>query len=135
MRRLGCSLLAVLVLALGACAPVAETVVDLIERSDGATLHLVNLGLAFDPGAEMARGETVRAEGDELHLLEAPDGTECTVTTRALDCRLGNITEPTKVSLPGRDVIANATWRRASASTVNLTFARVPNPDPGGEGE
>lgn len=133
-RALILSLIAAVVL--GACAPVANLLVDLTERSDGATLTYVlrdapgGPGLAFDPDGRTARRVIVRAEGDELALLAVPDGATCTVTTTSLDCRLGDVTEVTVVNLTGLGVVANATYRRAGSSTVYLTTARLP-----GEGE
>ena len=134
MRR-ALPFLAVLVLLLGACAPVAEGLADLVERNDGAALTYVlasepgGPGLAFEPGPELARGVIVRAEGESLTLLAIPEQAECTVTTTTLDCRLGDVEATTTIGLTGLGVVANATWRRAGSSTVYLTFARLPEPE------
>lgn len=125
-RRLAGAALALVVLALASCAPIAQVIADGIERNDGASLTYVEWpGLAFDPGPSPARGVIVRAEGDDLALLFVPDGATCTVTATQLDCRLGTVTEVTTVGVSGRGVVANATWRRVGP-TVFLTFARLP---------
>lgn len=129
--------LAVLVLLVGACAPVAGGAAGLIENNDGAALTYVladqpgGPGLAYDPGPALARGVIIRAEGDDLQLLSVPEGATCTVTTSTLDCRLGDLDvgATSFVGLTGGGVVANATWRRAGGSTVYLTFAQLPEPE------
>ena len=118
--------LRVLLLALlvTSCAPVAGVITDLITRSDGATLSYVHQGLEFDPGEQVAVGVIVRAEGENLALLSTPDGATCTMVSGAqLDCRLGDVTEPVTIGLTGRGVVANASWRRSTGSSVYLVFA------------
>lgn len=132
MRRLRLGLLAALVVALGACAPIAQLLPPLLEHNDGAALTYVladqpgGPGLEFDPGQAVARGVIVRADGINLVLLSQPEGAECTVTDTELDCRLGNVSAAVLIGLSGQDVLANATWRRTD-STVYRTFARLEN--------
>lgn len=131
MRR-ALPFLAVLVLLVGACAPIAGGAAGLIEKNDGAALTYVlatqegGPGLAYDPGPMLARGVIIRAEGDDLQLLSVPEGATCTVTTTTLDCRTPIVDEVIIIGLTGQGVVANATWRRAGSGTVYLTFAEPP---------
>ena len=113
-----------------ACAPVATFVRDTIDTSDGATLAYVQAsaetlsGVLFDPAGEVALGVILVARGTELELLAYPDGATCAASSTLIDCRLGDLSEPTAVSLAGRGVIASATYRREGANTVRQIFAR-----------
>lgn len=123
MRRI--ALIGLLVTFLASCAPLAQVVADKLERSDGATLEYVTRGVEFNPDGRAALGVIIRAEGDELQLISVPQG-ECVMTATTADCRLGEVTDVVKVGLTGKNVVANATWRREGASTVYLTFAQLP---------
>lgn len=132
-RRTAALALAVLTLALGACAPVAQLIADGIDNSDGATLAYVltdmpgGPGLTFKPGPAPARGVIVRIEGDTLAILSVPPGATCTLEAARADCRLGNVTDPVFIGATGQNVAANATWRRVGAK-VYITFARLETP-------
>lgn len=118
------------VLALSACAPVAQLARDLVDTSDGATLaYLFRTdahppGLTFDPGPEPALSAILIARGTELEVLGIPAGVVCTATPELVDCRLGDVEARTFVYLTGRGVIASVTYRRAGETRVYQTFAR-----------
>lgn len=122
MKRL-ISVLA-LVLLLTSCAPAAAYFRDLAERTDGASLIYLTDGLGFDPGPSVARGVIVVAIGDELALVEAPEGASCTLDVDLLDCRLGDVSERVAILMTGVNVVANATYRRSDSAQVYQVFAR-----------
>jgi len=130
LRRPALLLAVVAAVTLTGCSVLIPAVVPAIERNDDAALTYVldrqPRGLEFDPGSAPALGVIVRAEGDDLQLLTAPDGATCTVAADRLDCRLGDVTEPAFIGLSGRSVVANATWRRAGSNAVYLVFATLP---------
>lgn len=122
MRWLKFSLLAVVLLVTAACAPVAQTIVDAIDNSDGATLTYVTQGIEFDPAGSLARGVVFRAEGDTLTLLGAPNHVTCSITGARLECFLGNVSEPMTINMTGTNIVANVTYRRVGSSKIYLTF-------------
>lgn len=117
------AVLAVGALLLASCAPAAQAIADAVDTSDGAVLSYVEHGVSFDPGATMARGVIIRAEGDNLAITAVPDGATCTLVTDKADCRLFDVSEPVTIGMTGKNVVSNATWRRSGSSTVFLTFA------------
>lgn len=128
-RRL-LALAAALVLALSACAPVAQFARDLVDTSDGARLSYLFRsettlpGLVFDAGPAPALGAILIARGSELEVLGIPEGVTCNATPEIVDCRLGDVTGRAFVFLTGRGVLASVTYRREGATTVYQTFAR-----------
>lgn len=124
------TLAAALLLALGACAPLAQFGRDLIDTPDGATLTYVYRdadvlpGLRFDPGDSPALGAVLIITGSSLALLTVPDGATCEATETSIDCRWPAITEPATVNLTGRGVLAYISWRRSDSPRVLHTFAR-----------
>ena len=122
MKKLIAALAVVLLLT--SCAPAAAYLRDLTERVDGATLSYLQDGLGFDPGPKEAVGVIIVAIGEDLVLVEAPEGASCTLDVDLLDCRLGDVSERVAILLSGVDVVANATYRRDGSSQVYQVFAR-----------
>ncbi len=130
MNALARTLLAAAILATAGCAPIAHFARDLLDTSDGATLSFRQRtpehpsGVLFDPAGRPALGTIVVATGRDLTLVAFPDGASCSATDTVIDCRLGDVDEPTAISLTGRNVIASATYRRDGSTTVLQVFAR-----------
>ncbi len=131
-RRLLAAALVASALAIGAtsCAPFAHLARNLLDTSDGATLTFRQRtpehasGVLFDPAGRPARAVIVIATGEAIELLAFPEDAACTATATRLDCRLGDVDEPTAIDLTGRNVIASATYRRDGSNTVHQAFAR-----------
>lgn len=121
MKRLAAVLAVALLLS--SCAPAAAYFRDLAERADGATLSYLTDGLGFDSGPTAALGVIVIAIGDNLVLVEAPEGSQCAVEADLLDCRLGDVEGRVAILLTGEDVVASATYRR-DGPKVYQVFAR-----------
>ena len=122
MKRL---LLLIALLALTACAPVAETGRDWLERDGGATITYVAEGVSVDP-AETAMLDTTLVAESELPIILAPGQPACVVEAEVvLKCRLGRVESPVIVRYTGTDVIVNVAYRRAATgNTIYLNFAR-----------
>lgn len=122
MKRI--AVVVALALLLTSCAPAAAYFRDLIERADGATLTYLEDGLGFDSGPAVAVSVIVVAVGNELVLVEAPEGATCSLDADMLTCLLGDVEGRTAILLTGGDVLANATYRRGDAPQVYQVFAR-----------
>jgi len=118
------------VLALSACAPVAQLARDLADTSDGARLSYMLRtetnppGLLFDAGPAPALGVILIARGTELEVLGIPEGVACNATRELVDCRLGDVQERAYVYMTGLGVIASATYRREGETRVYQAIAR-----------
>jgi len=112
-----------LVLVLGACAPVAQFFGGTIDvvAGDDAQLTVVSTGIQFDPGEQPA----LRVGVDILGATLITSDPRCTLETlddlQALDCRLGDVTQPTIISLSGTEVTATAQYQRPDRSRFFLT--------------
>lgn len=133
--------LAIAALLLTACVPFARIARDLLDTSDGATLHYVDAtdatlpGLRFDP-AGAAYDALLVATGTDLIVLAVPENASCTIAadSRRMDCPLGFtdasgrrfLDEPITIHLSGGSVLANASYRRAGSNIPLVTYARDP---------
>lgn len=114
--------LAIMVLVLAGCAPVAQQGVDWIERDKTASLTVSGIDWTFHPGENVALGVIFIAEGFNLTLVSTD---LCRFTEETVvRCDLGDVNEPTVVQLAGTDIIAAANYRRSTGNTVYTVFYR-----------
>lgn len=115
--------LALLALALSACAPMAEGLRGALDSGD-ATLNYLEEGggVIFDPGAAPAyrvvlqlRGEGIQSEDPRC----TPEG------ERYLDCRLGTVTTPQIIYATGTGILGGANYGRDPAG-FDMRWAYTP---------
>lgn len=118
-RRIGAAYaLAVLAIALSACAPAAGWLRDQLDTGGGATLTYVEGGVRFDPGSAPAFDVhvTLRASVRGIVLNGAPASCVVDETERYVDCSLGRVSVPVDVLVSGVGIIGSATYTRAAGS-------------------
>lgn len=120
MKRL--ALVLAVSLALVGCAPLANTIVDTIERDNGATLIVNDWSWTFDPGETSALGVIFIAEGFDMQV-SGSDKCRFTEPT-VVRCDFGDVAAPISIDLTGKDIIAAANYRRTGKNTVYTVFFR-----------
>lgn len=106
------------------CVPLQDTSRELIDYVGGDDATLIyclgeatavcnsGYGLGFDPAESIAYKVIVDVLGENLGSSD----TRCQPLGSGLSCELGDVNEPTLISLYGSDVTATATYRRSEES-------------------
>lgn len=119
MRRLG--LILALALVAG-CAPLADSLVPVLERDKAASLTVADSVWTFDPGDRVARGAILLAEGPEVRYQG--DACHYVQADLVLRCDLGDVSEAVSVTIEGVRIIATVTYRRTGSNQVYAVFFR-----------
>ena len=116
--------LALVALALSACAPAAGWLRDQLDSGD-AILAYAEGGVLFDPLTAPAYQVHVTLRGEGLELVR-PEG-PCSVSedARYVDCSLGTVTSPALIEVHGHGVIGSATYTR-EPSGISWQWAYTP---------
>lgn len=107
-----------LVLALSACVPIADLFGSTVEQinAGGADLAVVETGIAFDPGEDVALAVLVTMYADEANVTDE----RCDVTTldelAEVTCDLGDVAEETTIALSATNLSATATYQRTGSA-------------------